>query len=210
MTWAVVPIKSLTQAKGRLAPRLNAEQRRVLVLAMLEDVLTALRQAPPIHSILLVSADPDALALGLRLGARPLLDEAGSLNGALEQAARHAADAGAESLLVIPGDLPLLSGADITGLLAGGTARHATIAPSHDGGTSALFLRPPRALPFLFGPDSFRRHLAAAQGQGLSPRVYHAPGPSLDDIDTPADLARLASHNPGGATARLLRSALLY
>ena len=39
---AVVPVKELDRAKERLAPVLPPEQRRALMLAMLEDVLTAL------------------------------------------------------------------------------------------------------------------------------------------------------------------------
>jgi 2-phospho-L-lactate/phosphoenolpyruvate guanylyltransferase len=210
VTWAVVPIKSLARAKGRLAGLLDAERRRLLVLAMLEDVLAALGQAPELHRVLLVSADATALALGARMGAQPLLDEAGNLNGALEQAARFAADHGAGALLVVPGDLPLLTSADITALvtppggLDGPPTPSVTIARSRDGGTSALWVRPPLALPFRFGPESFHRHVAAAHERRIALRVYHAPGPTLDDIDTPEDLARLASHGRAGAARHAL------
>ena len=38
-TWAIVPVKSLEQAKQRLAAVLPLEARRRLMLTMLEDVL---------------------------------------------------------------------------------------------------------------------------------------------------------------------------
>ena len=44
MTIAVVPVKELGAAKGRLSARLAPRERRELVLAMLDDVLAALSE----------------------------------------------------------------------------------------------------------------------------------------------------------------------
>ena len=42
-TYALVPVKGLSRAKTRLAGALTGDERAGLVLAMLRDVLTALR-----------------------------------------------------------------------------------------------------------------------------------------------------------------------
>ncbi|MGB0707748.1 MAG: 2-phospho-L-lactate guanylyltransferase, partial [bacterium] len=39
--WAVIPFKRIRQAKQRLAPILSSEERKLLSLKMLEDVLEA-------------------------------------------------------------------------------------------------------------------------------------------------------------------------
>ena len=66
--------------------------------------------------------------------------------------------------------------------------RGVAIAPDKTGrGTNALALRPPDALRFSFGIDSFAKHRAAA---GALPFVVvDRPGLAFD-LDTPEDLAR--------------------
>jgi 2-phospho-L-lactate guanylyltransferase len=70
--WAVVPVKALDAAKGRLAPLLTLPERQALAGALLADVLAALCASPSVGRVLLVSADPAALALAESLGASPL------------------------------------------------------------------------------------------------------------------------------------------
>jgi 2-phospho-L-lactate guanylyltransferase len=62
------------------------------------------------------------------------------------------------------------------------------IAPSHDGGTNALLLRPPHAIGFAFGEGSFARHCAMAAAAGLPCHVYESATLALD-VDHPEDLA---------------------
>ena len=57
-------------------------------------------------------------------------------------------------------------------------------------GTNALLTRPPDALPFAFGPDSFEAHLEAARKRGLDVRVCERSHVAFD-LDTAGDLARL-------------------
>ena len=58
---------------------------------------------------------------------------------------------------------------------------------SHSGGTSALALRPPQAIPFRFGPRSFAAHRRAAAERDLAVAVLSRSGLALD-IDRPEDL----------------------
>jgi 2-phospho-L-lactate guanylyltransferase len=65
-----------------------------------------------------------------------------------------------------------------------------TFVPSlAEDGTNAILCSPPTIMPFAFGPDSFRRHLEAARGLGLEPRIVRSPGIGLD-IDLHGDLQR--------------------
>jgi len=57
-------------------------------------------------------------------------------------------------------------------------------------------LRPPDALPFLFGPGSFDAHLNAARERGLRVRVCERQRLAFD-LDTAEDLAELGDARPG-------------
>jgi 2-phospho-L-lactate guanylyltransferase len=203
---AVVPIKTLQSAKSRLAGMLAANERRALVLAMLADVLAALRAAPSLGQVYVASRDPAVLAAAAEAGAAALFDQAADLNGALAQAAGHAVTHGAAALLVVPGDLPLLMSVDVERLVAAlPAAPGVVLAPARDGGTNALLARPPAVLPFRFGSNSLGLHLEAAQTLGIAARIVHTPGLAWD-VDRPEDLAALAEVPGEGAAQRLVRS----
>lgn len=205
MLQAVVPIKPLALAKGRLAPVLAPDERRALVLAMLADVLRALRQTRQISAITVVCSDDEVAALARHHGAATLPDTADSLNGALAQAAAHAIATGAEALLVLPGDVPLATLGALEALLH--VDANVVLVPSRDGGTNAMLLRPPNALPFLFGVGSLARHQSAATNAQLSVQVLHDPALALD-IDSCGDLRALAD-TKGNSEAQHLARLLL-
>jgi 2-phospho-L-lactate guanylyltransferase len=189
--WAVVPVKERDRAKERLAPLLPPELRQALALAMLEDVLAALAAAPGLAGIIVVSVDPAARRLGLRCGARIVEDGArDGHTGAVTGAARLLAGEGRAGMLTLPGDIPLVTADEIARLVeAHRPAPSFTIVPSHDeGGSNAILLSPPDAVPLRFGVDSFFPHLRAAEAQGIRPTVLRLPGIALD-IDNPEDLA---------------------
>jgi 2-phospho-L-lactate guanylyltransferase len=188
--WAVVPIKERGLAKERLAPVLGPQMRKALALAMLEDVLAALTATPGIAGILVVTVDPEASRLAARYGTR--LVETGARNGhtgAVAAAARLLAAEGRAGMLTVPGDIPLVTPAELAELLAAHPpAPSFTIAPSHDElGSNAIACSPPDAVPLRFGENSFYPHLRAAEAQGIKPNVLHLPGIALD-IDNPEDV----------------------
>jgi 2-phospho-L-lactate guanylyltransferase len=53
----LVPVKALAAAKGRLAPLLSPLERRLLVLAMFEDVVATLQATPGLPTPVVVSPD---------------------------------------------------------------------------------------------------------------------------------------------------------
>jgi 2-phospho-L-lactate/phosphoenolpyruvate guanylyltransferase len=192
--WAVVPVKERDRAKERLAPLLPPALRQRLALAMLEDVLAALAATPGLAGLALVTVDPAAGPLARHYDARII--EAGARDGhtgAVTAAARLLLAEGRAGMLTMPGDVPLATSVEIASLLAAhGPSPAFTIAPSHDeGGSNAVLLSPPDAVPLRFGVDSFFPHLRAAEARGIRPNVLRLPGIALD-IDNPEDLAAFA------------------
>ena len=195
-TWIVIPVRSLTDGKRRLAPVLGPDERAGLVRRMFLRTLEAAIEAGP--PVLVVSPDPAALALARGRGATGLEEPRPvELNHALELAAVEAAARGATALLVVSADLPDLGAEDLRAMLppppaapsapAGAVVR---IAPDEAGiGTNALYVRPPGLLSFEYGKTSCRRHLGQARARGA--RVERVDRPGLKfDLDTPDDLER--------------------
>ncbi|HHQ15022.1 MAG TPA: 2-phospho-L-lactate guanylyltransferase [Chromatiales bacterium] len=202
---AVVPVKPFDAAKRRLQTALDTAECAGLAEAMLRDVLDALAGSRACTSIcLLGGADARRLA---QHGSLRWIDDAGhgGLNSALELAAAKLAAEQVDTLLVLPGDLPCISAADLDALDAvhrGGL----TVCPARrDGGTNALMLSPPDAINFHFGPDSARRHLEAGIAAGLASRLHDAEAFGLD-VDTADDLLWLCQHAGDTHTGRFLQS----
>jgi 2-phospho-L-lactate guanylyltransferase len=202
--WAVIPVKETANAKQRLAPALSQPLRRALALAMLEDVLEAVAAVEGLGGAILVTVDAPAIALARRYGAETIADGAhDGHTGAVTAGVRHLIARGRSTLLTLPGDLPLVTAAEIKQLIAAhGPAPAFTIAPAHDElGSNAILMSPPDAVPLRFGENSFFPHLAAARAGGIEPCVLHLPGLAFD-IDNPRDLhhfAQLGSNTRAGA-----------
>src|SRR5262252_1212858 len=145
---AVVPVKETEGAKQRLASVLPSAARQQLALAMLEDVLAALSAARGLAGIILVSLDPIARRLSARYGARCIDDGArDGHTGSVTAAARRLKQEGADGILQVPGDIPLITPSEIDELLAAHKpAPSFTITPSQDEmGSNAVLMSPPDA-----------------------------------------------------------------
>ena len=195
--WAVVPIKALDQAKSRLAPVMGPADRRALVLEMLRHTLSVLRSSGGLRGIVVIGPDPEVGDVALALGMAFLPESgAGGLNGALAQAAASVAVHHAQGMLVIPGDLPRLRPSGIRELVRPALPRCVVIAPDRQElGTNALLVAPPDLIPFCFGPDSFRQHLAAAEAVGVTPIVVRSRDLAMD-VDVPEDLCLVPGCKP--------------
>ncbi|MBT5109178.1 MAG: 2-phospho-L-lactate guanylyltransferase [Rhodospirillaceae bacterium] len=195
MIWAVLPAKNFDQAKERLSPALSAPERRDLFRAMFEDVLAALADAPSLAGVMVVTRDAEAIAITRPYGARILHEDANNgQTAAIEFAAATLANEGAGGMLTMPGDVPLATGAEVEQVLASHgdhEGARMTIVPAHDErGSNCIVCSPPGLIPFQFGNDSFRPHLAATQDRGVTPNIIKFPGIGLD-IDRPEDLLAL-------------------
>ena len=204
--WAVVPVKERDRAKERLASLLVPATRQALALAMLQDVLSALAAAPGLAGLIVVTLDQQARRLALGYGARILEDGArDGHTGAVTAAARLLAAERQTGMLTVPGDVPLVTADEISQIITAHRPPPSfTIVPSHDdGGSNAILVSPPDAVPLRFGVDSFFPHLRAAQAQGIRPTVRRLPGIALD-IDNPEDLVAFMRHPSVTRTRALL------
>lgn len=206
MISALVPAKSLDRAKGRLASLLSEDERRRLALAMLEDVVRALQAVPAIDTVSVISPDPAVISRAAELGATAL-EEPPSVRG-INQALSHgmesiAAD-GADTLLIVLADVPAITPADIESVLAElPHDRGVVISPSASKGTSILALRPPDAIPFRFGRDSFAAHKREVIARSFNAKVVRIDAVA-HDIDEPEDLRELLARPAETATHALI------
>lgn len=197
----IVPLRSPGLGKTRLAGHLDGSERAGLAGAMLADVVAAIR-ACGLERILLAASGPGAAAAGAALDLQVVLDPADVAS--LDEAIEHARITGADGsdILVVQADLPGLTPDDLGAVLAADTA--VVVAPTEDGGTSALLRRPGGVMATSYGPDSARRHVEAAGRAGVTVTTVRRQG-LLRDVDTGADIALLAEGMVGAATARFLR-----
>jgi 2-phospho-L-lactate/phosphoenolpyruvate guanylyltransferase len=187
---AVVPVKDLQGTKSRLAPILDPGARAGLTLYMMGRVVAAIRSSG-VEDVCVVSPDRIVLNEAQRRGATPLVQESRGLNPALEEGRLRALEFGASTLLILPADLPLLDEDDVRAVLQAAEGHSVVISPDGaQSGTNALLTRPPDAMPFAFGPDSFEAHLEAARSRGLAFKVCERSHLAFD-LDTAGDLACL-------------------
>jgi 2-phospho-L-lactate/phosphoenolpyruvate guanylyltransferase len=187
--WAIIPVKASPDSKSRLAGVLDEPARAALVEAMLAGVIDAARTARNITRVCLIGTPPVDPPADVTV-----LEEPGSgLNAAASAAMAQAASEGADRVVIVHGDLPLVTARDLE-LLAAAPAGEIAIAPDRHGtGTNALSLPLPgaRGFSFGFGPDSFGRHNAEAERLGLRIEEIHSRGLARD-VDEPDDLADAA------------------
>lgn len=188
--WLAVPAKPLAESKSRLSPALDAGARTALSRRLLTHVLGVAQASGVLAGILVVSRDPAVHTLAAQQGAIPLPEPFPNLNAALESARSAALERKADALLVLPADLPLLAAEDIAHLHALIARAPVVLVPSRTGGTNALALRPPGAIPFAFGENSFVAHCALAAASGLAVEVWESPALAVD-VDLPTDLISL-------------------
>ena len=202
---AIVPVGGLEGAKSRLGETLDAEERRDLVQRMLDRTVRSALATSGIAETLVVSPDREALAAAARLGARTMLQRSQGLNRGLREARDDAIAGGADAIVVVPIDIPLISQAALAELIAPlsviAERPLVVLAPDRHGrGTNGLVLAPPDAIEFGFGGDSRAAHAACAEESGA--RYVELDGPLSVDIDTPDDLLLVESLATRTADAR--------
>ena len=194
----VVPAGALGAAKSRFAPLLGEADRAALALAMLGDVLEAVLAA---HAgpLLVVTPDARCAEAARAAGAAALADAGAGYNAAVRLALASDEARAAGAAAIVPADQARARPAELREALAALREAEVVIAPSLDGGTGLLGLRPPDALAPAFGPDSAAAHERAARRAGRSLALLRLPSLALD-IDTADDLAA-EGPPPGPRTA---------
>ncbi len=188
--WALVPVRRFTEAKSRLAPALSPRARAQLARGLFDHVLGTLDAQGQLAGVLVATDGEDVAKAARARGAATLRDgPPQGLGRVVDRGLAQLASRGASRALVLMGDLPLLSTADLDAALEAMARFAVVIAPdAEDRGTSALGLALPAAFPTSFGLwDSFYRHRASASGRALSLVVLRREGLARD-VDTPDNL----------------------
>jgi len=181
---AVVPVRSLSQGKSRLADVLSPRRRAALIESMLSRVLASLRASQSIDRIIVVSPDD---ALSVPAGVERWRDRGVGLNEAIEFT-RQRLEGSAGAMLVVAADAPQVTAAEIDRLVERARDVEIAIVPDrHAVGTNAIWMRLPTRFQPQFGSHSAQAHLAEARRLGLSHLLLPVPGLS-HDVDVESDL----------------------
>jgi len=192
-TVAVIPVKPLDQAKQRLASVLDRDMRGKLCLAMLEDIICALKKVSELMGIIIVSNDIHVKKLAKKYNIEVIQENPNSnLNKAVEKASHCLFKRHIDQMLYLPGDIPLVTPTAIKQILINGEQHSSLVlVPCEENkGTNALLCRPCDCFPFSFGNNSFYLHQQHAQKLGIPAYSFESKEIALD-IDTPAALKKL-------------------
>jgi 2-phospho-L-lactate guanylyltransferase len=175
-------MKQGDDVKSRLANARTPLERDVLAERLAQHVVNTLAMTPGIKRVVILSPTRPDWWDG------DWAEDGGHGLNAEIAAWRHGNGNG--PMLVIHGDLPLVSMDDIAQLVTMADRHGAVLATDRaGGGTNALALRDGRAFVFQFGKNSRFRH--SAQSPDMA--VLHLNGLAAD-LDTEDDLAFLRSH----------------
>lgn len=200
----MVPVKRLREAKKRLSRVLNPSERASLVIHMLKDVLKSVTRAGV--KCVVVSKSKWALRIANEFRAMPLKERHDDLNLAIRQASRWCVKRGADGILVLPADVPLIRDRDVLEIVSLAD-REPTVVVSPCrwmDGTNALLTLPPLIIPPRFGPGSFKRHVEEAEKLGVV-KIYRSMEVELD-IDSIEDLAEFLKKEKTTETLTFLRT----
>jgi 2-phospho-L-lactate/phosphoenolpyruvate guanylyltransferase len=180
----VVPLRSFTDGKARLASRLDATQRAQLVRDMANRVVDAAGD----RAVVVVSNAPEVVAWAADRGLDVAADP-GSLDAAATAGVSHLARLGCERAVVSHADLPFATTFDH--VASDGAEPTVALVPCHrNDGTPVISVPIGRPFVFSYGPGSFARHCEEARRLGLAVRVVHDEALAFD-VDIAADLERL-------------------
>lgn len=187
--WGIIPVKPFSSGKSRLSDRLTVQQRILLNHSLAENTINTCKAIPALEHLLIVSSGREMHRFAIKCGVEFVEEPAGGINAALEAAAAYAIKNGADSLLILHGDLPSIRKPELDILVHAG-GRHNSIcivSDHHKTGTNALLLNPPGCIPFQFGEGSYLKHVSAAHYHDIEVINLNLPSISFD-LDTIEDL----------------------
>lgn len=178
----VIPVKSFTVAKGRLADVLSPAGREVLARQCADTVV---RAAAPARAYV-VCNDESIAEWARAAGATVVGQTTPGLNGAVRDGWDAAVSDGADHIVIAHADLPLA--ASFAHVPRGGSV--SVVPDRHRDGTNVMSLPAAAQFDLHYGPGSFAAHAAEAQRRGLE-FVIIEDGDLALDLDTADDLDEL-------------------
>jgi 2-phospho-L-lactate guanylyltransferase len=190
--WVVVLIKDFASAKQRLQPALGPQARRDLAR---RNAMLAVQAAAAGDHVLVVAGSDEVAKLAQGWGAEIVLEpRQEGQNVAAARGIARAVEGGADAVLLLSSDLPLVTIDAVRDVLESGAQLGTPVAMAVPavgrGGTNALYLRPPGAITLNFGADSLAKFRHEAETRQVNFVVHHSDAMALD-LDEPGDLARL-------------------
>jgi 2-phospho-L-lactate guanylyltransferase len=200
MDAGLLPVKHLARAKGRLGPALTDHDRYVIARGLFDDALELCRRVERVQWWV-VSDDAGVRDAARAAGLGILEDPGGGLNTAVRLALDSPTVAQADSVVVVPADVPLATEAEMDDLLDTAATSDVVIVPSaRDGGTNGLYMTPPGIIRPSFGPASLAAHMKSAEEAELRCSILELPGLGLD-IDRVEDIETFLQDPAAPATA---------
>lgn len=202
--FALIPVKRLSESKKRLSTIFKLGERRGFAIAMLKDVLKA-TSLSRVDRTVIIGSDQIVQDLSSDFKAFFLPDTGEELNQVIGYATEWCIGEEAESVLILPADIPLITSSEIDKIISLCSEKPSVaISTSYDGGTNALMCKPPDIMPSHFGAGSFEKHINEASRKGVTAKIYRSPRLSLD-IDSPQDLKRFLEIGKGTEAYRFLK-----
>jgi 2-phospho-L-lactate guanylyltransferase len=208
-TTAIVPVKGLSVANGRLNGTLTEDERNQVAEALFLDLIVKLPRSRCIDDVLVVTADASIARQARWFGHKVLIQEADEGHSEAAAAGARAAMAeGAQRVAMLPVDCPMLDTNELDAHI-GRSPRTVLIIPDRHGtGTNGLVLAPPDLFLPAFGPDSCARHVSRARAAGISFALEQVESMGLD-LDTSEDYSLLRDRllldpQPAPRTAKVL------
>jgi 2-phospho-L-lactate/phosphoenolpyruvate guanylyltransferase len=197
MTRVIVLLKDFELAKTRLSSELDQAARTVIAT---DFALAALLAVGP--EALVVAGSQVAAGIAREMGNEVIVeDHPAGQNPAARLGIEAAVQRGADAVLLLSSDLPLIKEGVVERLLAwaDGLSRPVVVAvPARGrGGTNALYLAPPDAIELHFGDQSLAKFESDARSRGVRFETYDSPELALD-VDEPSDLAALRERRRAG------------
>ena len=184
--WAIIPINNFSRSFSRLSSILDMDQRMELAKNLSRRLIQKLTDLNEVEKVVVFTSekiwssefDHPKLIVRSDENRKPLKEKIDSI-------ADWAYSMGAEQMMYLSIDLPLLEKEDIKEMIDSHEEGLTIIEAKKDGGTNALISDLPRRINFQFGTDSFQKHIEAAKSEKLSINIQSIERLSfdLDDHD---------------------------
>lgn len=178
----LIPVRSFSDSKSRLASILNAKQRTDFIIECTRGVIAAAGSVPA----LIVTSDPEVNDFAVSLGCSVIKDNGNGLNEVVQNAFELLRLSGIQHVTIAHGDLPLAR--DLTRVFRRG--EFAIVPDRKHDGTNVMSLPTAESFKFSYGPMSFNLHVKEAERLKLRITVCEDPKLAMD-VDTPEDFQDL-------------------